>query len=71
MKVIIIILYLFTCLLNNTKANYKIRVNDDGNKQIHAHKDKRQNKATRIIYTIINRASHYAARKEYTYIHSR
>jgi hypothetical protein len=41
-KIIIIIIHLYTCLLNSAEDNYKISMSQEGNKEKNTHK---QNKA--------------------------
>jgi hypothetical protein len=46
-------IYLFKCLLNSQKADYKISISKDGKKQIHTHTKTKEYKRS-IIIIIMN-----------------
>jgi hypothetical protein len=60
-----IIIYLFTCLLNNSKNNYKVNTNKKIN---HLYTNKKY-KATCMVYAITNKLlqSHQPCRRENKY----
>lgn len=62
------IIHSLTCLPNNPKANYKISVGEDRNKQKHRNKQKTKDKTRQQRqykkFSMDNRDSHCAARKK-------